>query len=836
MKRPRISLLHATYRRAGGPLEVRDAWLGRAVDPDSVEYVVSMDADDLATVALTEGVPRLVNPSMGGEVTAVRNWNAAAAAAKGDLLVVIADDLFPSHGWDRALLEMVGRLDPARTPFVVKVGDSPKPGDVLVRHPVVSRAFYERFGLFSPSYRGVYCDDDFSARAYWRSVILDGRSLQLEHRHPTLSNDVARSESYDRLNRREEYGRGRAQYLAAWSRRHRTAERRLVPTASAESLSHWGLLVTQRKFRFWSDVQYAIRVLRKAERAPRKVARVLSMGRSRMSGAFRARIRVAHLIWRLMWVKRARRAARIVRRHPVLSSFFLVDGAATRYATLSETVGDIATVLDRLRHPMPVKSEATVDAGSGDLRILVVDPSLPVHDKASGSLRLFRILGLLREAGHHVTFLARSAGEERYGAELEAMGIVVHAGDPEPGLLRCGRFDIAWLSFYDVAEQYLPEIRAHSPSTRILIDTVDVHWLREQREAQIHGDARRRRAARVTRLREEMVYRAADGLIAVTSNDERALRRLAPDVPTYVLGNVHPGEDPGPDMDSRSGVVFVGNFNHRPNVDAALHLVGDVMPLVWATCPDIGLTIVGTNPPPAVRQLADERVTVTGHVPHTRPYLDAARVSVAPLRYGAGMKGKVGEALAAGLPVVTTPIGAEGMGLEDGVHALIADTAAELAASVVRLHTDIELWTRLSESGRREIDHRYGVDATRSHLAKLLDDVAARATLVWVPVWDDKDDIDGVLGSYADAFSEWDRVTLVVGVEAARTRSREQVVAALAASLARIGRRPESLANVAVVPFPAGRAERLLCPGAIWVPTGIGDWPRLTGRPQPRRS
>ena len=202
--KPRISLLHATYRRVGGPLEIRDAWLGQAADPDSVEYLVSMDADDLATVALTEGLPRLVNPGGEGEVTAVRNWNAAASAAQGDLLVVIADDLFPPQGWDRALIEIIGRLNPSRTPFVVKVADSPKLGDILLRHPVASRAFYNRFGLFSPSYRGVYCDDDFTARAYWNSVILDGRSLQLEHRHPDLTERVAFSESHDRLNRRDE--------------------------------------------------------------------------------------------------------------------------------------------------------------------------------------------------------------------------------------------------------------------------------------------------------------------------------------------------------------------------------------------------------------------------------------------------------------------------------------------------------------------------------------------------------------------------------------------------------------------------------------------------------
>jgi glycosyltransferase involved in cell wall biosynthesis len=529
---------------------------------------------------------------------------------------------------------------------------------------------------------------------------------------------------------------------------------------------------------------------------------------------------------------------RLVRCHPELASFFLLRDAATRRGTLATTVGDVVTVLDHLRHPSPAlrASWQEVTAGSTDLRILVVDPSLPMYDQAAGSLRLFHILRLLREAGHHVTFLARyGVGQERYQAELEAMGIEVHVAVPPldlAGLLRRGRFDVAWLDFFPLAEQYLPEIRAHAPDTRILVDTVDVHWLRQQRQAEIEDDPRRHRQAQTTRLREAMVYGAADGLIAVTADDERELRRLAPHVPTHVLGTVHPLEDSGPERDSRSGVVFVGNFRHPPNVDAALYLVREVMPLVWATHPAMSLTIVGSKPSPAVQDLAGGRVTVTGHVPDTRPYLDAARVSVAPLRFGAGMKGKVGEALAAGLPVVTTPIGAEGMGLEDGVHVLIADTAADLAASIIRLHSDAELWSRLSEGGRMVVERRYGVDAARSRLTDLLNQVMSRTAFVWVPDWEDEEDINDVLGSYAEAFSPDDPVALVVGLDTSGTCTPAKAVAALTASLSRIGRDPGGLANVAVTPFPAGRPEALLCPGAVWVPTGPGRFREVLERRQ----
>src|SRR5687767_14490201 len=125
--RPTISLLHATFHRQGGPLEIKDAWLASADHPERVEYIFAMDADDIATVGRTEGHHRVVSPAGDGRVTSVRNWNAAAALATGDLLMVIADDLFPAPGWDTALLSLIGPLDPSVVSYTVKVGDSPEP-------------------------------------------------------------------------------------------------------------------------------------------------------------------------------------------------------------------------------------------------------------------------------------------------------------------------------------------------------------------------------------------------------------------------------------------------------------------------------------------------------------------------------------------------------------------------------------------------------------------------------------------------------------------------------------------------------------------------------------
>jgi len=361
-------------------------------------------------------------------------------------------------------------------------------------------------------------------------------------------------------------------------------------------------------------------------------------------------------------------------------------------------------------------------------RILVVDHYLPIYDRASGARRLWELLRLLVAEGHAVTFVARDGFHgERYVEELEALGIEVHCEwnssrgerfDPI-ALLRESSFDLAFVSFFHVAERYLHLLRTHSPATRIVVDTVDVHWVRERREAELRGEGNE--ASEATKLRELAVYAAADVLVAITDVDRQTILAELPDATVYTLPNVHqlPVEGPGPER--RDGLLFVGNFNHTPNRDAALYLVEDVLPRVRTLVPDARLTIVGADPPPEIVALSGAGVTVTGYVPETGPYLDAARVSVAPLRYGAGLKGKIGEALAAGLPVVTSSVGAEGMELADGEPAvLVGDDPDEFAAHVAALCQDDGLWRELVRRGRAHVEERYSPATVAAPLSALV--------------------------------------------------------------------------------------------------------------------
>ena len=181
----------------------------------------------------------------------------------------------------------------------------------------------------------------------------------------------------------------------------------------------------------------------------------------------------------------------------------------------------------------------------------------------------------------------------------------------------------------------------------------------------------RRRAMRELELG---LIRASDATLVVTDS-ERA--QVEPDVPGATCSRP-PERQPGarrtcPAPSAATGVVFVGGFEHPPNLDAAVMLVRDVMPLVWRELDDVRGHDRRLGPAARGGRAASPRVRVAGWVPDLDPLLDRARAMVAPLTYGAGLKGKVTQALAAGLPVVTTPVGAEGLDAVDGEQMLIAD-------------------------------------------------------------------------------------------------------------------------------------------------------------------
>src|ERR1700730_7197770 len=321
--------------------------------------------------------------------------------------------------------------------------------------------------------------------------------------------------------------------------------------------------------------------------------------------------------------------------------------------------------------------------------VLAVAPHVPAFDRAAGSLRLAQILEILARR-YRVEFVGRvdmsDPESRRYINWLQERGIPVHASQEVDVSDRAERVSLCvFFQFFSTAEENWRRVRRRRPDLPAVVDSIDVHVLREIRAARY---ARRPwlarwRAAR-TRKRELRVYAQADLILAVTENDRSVILRELPGARVAVIPIIYQDRDAVPTFDERqrNSLLFVGGFVHEPNADAILYFCREVLPLVKQTPPDVTLTIVGDRPPPAVRALAGDGVLVTGWGREIAPYLDSHCAAIAPLRYGAGMKGKVGEALAAGLPIITTSVGAEGMDLEDGKTARIADTRTDLAAVV----------------------------------------------------------------------------------------------------------------------------------------------------------
>ena len=359
-------------------------------------------------------------------------------------------------------------------------------------------------------------------------------------------------------------------------------------------------------------------------------------------------------------------------------------------------------------------------------QVLIIDALTPQPDRDSGSLRLRNIMQILIEEGAHVLFVPtnRSADGD-YTRALQAMGVEVWYAPSMPRwpawLREHGpRLHAVMVCRHYVANELFPLLRKFAPQARLIFDTVDLHYLREQRAAQLLGDAAGLRAAKVTRKAELGLIAQADASLVVSHIERELLAHELPQTPVQVLSNLHAPAPAGPGWAQRRGLLFVGGFRHPPNVDAVRWLVADVLPLIHAQRPDIALHCIGADVPDSIAALTSTPgVHIHGHVPDLQPWLEACVVSVAPLRFGAGIKGKINQAMAHGLPVVATPCAVEGMHLHDGSDVLVASDAATFAQAVLRLHDDAALWEQLAANGRANVAQHFSLESARPTLRRL---------------------------------------------------------------------------------------------------------------------
>jgi glycosyltransferase involved in cell wall biosynthesis len=383
----------------------------------------------------------------------------------------------------------------------------------------------------------------------------------------------------------------------------------------------------------------------------------------------------------------------------------------------------------------PCDEGRRVTRDGGPKQVLVCAPLLPEFDREGGSRRIFHLLEALRQDGWAISYVSENPhGEERYVRMLQQMGIAVYRGfdSRTDKLFRLGHFDVAIFAFWYVAEGQIRRIRRISRHTKVIVDVIDLHWLRHVREHFVgssNGSSRRRNDSSLASemVRELNVYAQADAVLTVSDKEAEMITDLLGNrVRAFTVPDREEGIQSPLDFEDRRGILFVGNFRHPPNADAVTFFCDEVLPLIDpALLEEHPVLVVGNHPPPAVLRYAKSSpfVRVTGWVPSVVPYMQNARVSIVPMRYGAGTKRKLVQALMARTPTVTTSMGLEGLDLVPDEHVLLADDAESFAAATERLLRDRELWTGLADRGMERVTALHGPELSRTKLLDALESV-----------------------------------------------------------------------------------------------------------------
>jgi O-antigen biosynthesis protein len=349
--------------------------------------------------------------------------------------------------------------------------------------------------------------------------------------------------------------------------------------------------------------------------------------------------------------------------------------------------------------------------------ILIVEACMITPDQDAGSVRLLNMLKMLKLDGHHVTFVADNLEyKQKYVTLLQQIGVeVLHgafAGTLRKVLQTRGQsLDAIMFCRHYIASRYIDQVRSFAPHARIIFDTIDLHFVREEREAELRNDASMFRSAAVTRAKELGVMKHADLTLVVSEFEKSLLGEVLPSAQVDVVSLIN-DEAPAPlRFSGRSGILFIGGFRHPPNVDGITWYITEVLPHVRRALPDVTTTIVGSNMPSSLQALAREGIDIRGFVENTEPLLLNARVSIAPLRFGAGIKGKINEAMKYGIPVVATACAVEGMHLTPETDVLVSDEPAAFAQAIVRAYGDESLWDKLSGGGLQNVRRHFSMEA-----------------------------------------------------------------------------------------------------------------------------
>jgi glycosyltransferase involved in cell wall biosynthesis/radical SAM superfamily enzyme YgiQ (UPF0313 family) len=407
--------------------------------------------------------------------------------------------------------------------------------------------------------------------------------------------------------------------------------------------------------------------------------------------------------------------------------------------TLRSVRAQAAARRHRVRRDRPAPDFAAARAVS-PLRIAFVDTNTPCFDVGSSSLRIHRIVKILVAQGHRIDYLHMNhhPSDQRYKAAFEGAVQFIKATPTVNSFrdyLLChggGDPDVVWitnlwaLDYTSFALQLTQWLRKNRPQIKVIVDTMDLHYKKFLRRFRLSGRPQEREMAERFLELERKLYPLANRVLAVTEVEKRDILAHAGPCRVEVVPNIHPVRPQSPDIRRRRHMCFLGAFRIAHNLDAVHWFLREVQPHILRNAPDVQFHILGHGNE-AFRETLEAypNVKVVGYVEDAEQAVAQYRLFVCPMIYGAGMKGKLGTAAAAGTPFVTTTIGAEGFGLVNGRHCFIADRPEEFAARCLDLLYDDELWDRFRVNATDLLRSRFSVETVGQRIDRLLASLAA---------------------------------------------------------------------------------------------------------------
>ncbi len=391
-----------------------------------------------------------------------------------------------------------------------------------------------------------------------------------------------------------------------------------------------------------------------------------------------------------------------------------------------------------LEHKPPIPDGERIDAYVRKQRssswILWVDSITPTPDKDSGSIDTVNFFQHALNANWGVTFLPWDGvrHEGKYTTALQQMGVECiqdSSISAEHHLHQLNDdYQVVVLSRVTVAKYAYPIIKQRYPNAKIIFNTVDLHFLRYERESALLAQNAKNtmtiRSQAVNKDEELNLVKCCDATIVVSHDEKEILESYAPDTNVHVIPLFREIVGKRNEFKQRANIGFIGGYQHPPNVDAVKFFVNEVWPLVTKKLKGAKFIIAGSHMPEDISTLASSTIEIRGFVPTVTELLEEVKLMVAPLRYGAGIKGKVVSGLCHALPQVVSKEAAEGMGLTHNKDVMIANNAAQFAEYIIRLYQDEPHWQQVSIGAIKLANERYSQVSVSRKITDLLNSVS----------------------------------------------------------------------------------------------------------------